>query len=192
MNPNHTARLPTLCLITGPFDGPADFHHRLERTLLDGPKLVQVKCKGLTEADCIEVTARARALCTAFGAPLVLAASPEVLRHTEADGLHLSSDRLAGLDQRPLAADKLLSVSCHTADDLQRAEALGADVLLLSPIKPTSSHPDLPGLGWAGFGEMIAGLRAPAYGLGGVSPEDLGEALNAGGQGIACTRGLWS
>ena len=45
--------------------------------------------------------------------------------------------------------------------ELRRAEELGCDFALLSPVLPTLSHPGAPHLGWEGFATIAAGLIHP-------------------------------
>ena len=183
---------PAHFMITGKFSDQTDFRDKLERALEASPKVVQLRCKGVSDSEYLELARIAETVCRRHRAPLLLATTAEIFNRTDADGLHLSSDRLNGLSQRPVADHKLLSVSCHTTADLALADSLGADILLLSPVKPTSSHPELPGLGWERFREMTAGLNQPVYGLGGMQPVDVYDAQAAGTQGIAATKGFWS
>lgn len=186
-----SSTLPARYMITGKFADHVDFQNKLERSLNAGPKVVQLRCKGMRDSEYLEIVRLAEPICRRHGAPLLLATKKELFKQTNAGGLHLSSDRLGCLSQRPITTDKLLSVSCHTEADLLLANSLGADILLLSPVKPTSSHPDLPGLGWERFREMTAGLKQPVYGLGGMRPEDVDDAQAAGARGIAATNGFW-
>jgi 8-oxo-dGTP diphosphatase len=183
--------LPQLYMVTGQFAAAADFRDILERSLERGPKLVQLRAKGADAATYLDLAQRAAAVCRRFEVPLLLATTPELFARGDADGLHLSSDQLGTLDARPVAPDQLLSVSCHTRDDLERGAALDADILLLSPIKPTASHPELAALGWDGFRGLSSGLTQAIYGFGGLGIVDLDDAVAAGAAGIAATRGLW-
>jgi len=178
-------------MITGKFADHADFQARLEQALKAGPKVVQLRCKGMDDAEYREVVHLAEVICHRFEAPLLLATTVDLFAETDADGLHLSSHQLGDFNERPIAADRMLSVSCHNKADLELADRLGADILLLSPVKPTTSHPDLPGIGWNHFREMTEKLEQPVYGLGGMQPEDMVAAQAAGAQGIAATAGYW-
>ena len=183
--------LPPHYMITGKFADHEDFQGKLEQALKAGPKVVQLRCKGMADAGYLEVARLAEVICRRFEAPLLLATTVDLFAQTDADGLHLSSNRLGDFSERPIAADKMLSVSCHTKADLELADRLGADILLLSPVKPTTSHPDLPAIGWNHFREMTERLEQPVYGLGGMQPEDVDAAQAAGAQGIAATTGYW-
>ena len=178
-------------MITGKFADHEDFQDKLEQALKAGLKVVQLRCKGMADAEYLEVVRLAEVICHRFKSPLLLATTADIFAQTDADGFHLSSNRLGDFSERPVAADKILSVSCHTRADLELADRLGADILLLSPVKPTTSHPDLPGIGWDHFREMTEKLEQPVYGLGGMQPEDVSAAQAAGAQGIAATSGYW-
>jgi 8-oxo-dGTP diphosphatase len=108
-----------------------------------------------------------------------------------ADGVHLNGRRLASTGRRPLPADRLVAASCHGAADLRRAEGIGADFAVLSPVLPTASHPGATTLGWEGFAELADAARIPVYALGGMHPGLMDRAWGCGAQGIAGIRGLW-
>ena len=46
-------------------------------------------------------------------------------------------------------------------------------------------------MGWEAFARAVEGLPLPVYAIGGMTPADLGDAWNAGAQGIGAIRGLW-
>lgn len=111
--------------------------------------------------------------------------------HLGADGLHLNRRSLNTLCERPLSSRHLLGVSCHDLEEIERANQLGADFALISPIKSTQSHVDVPGLGWEAFERMCDRARMPAFALGGMKPQDIPRAQSCGGQGVAAIRSLW-
>ena len=93
-------------------------------------------------------------------------------------------------DKRPMSTNLLLSASCHKLEEMQQAEKLGADIILISPVKTTLSHPELKGIGWQKFKQMIKQAKCPVYALGGMKVTDLDDALAAGAQGVAVSS-LW-
>ena len=112
---------------------------------------------------------------------------------TEAlDGYHLTSDVLMNLSERPDADGKLLSASCHSIEQIEKANYLGLDYIFLSPVKQTSTHPDVAPLGWPKFSEWAGLAGMPVYALGGMQEDDICEAKARGGQGVAAITGLWN
>lgn len=185
-------RLPSLYLITG--DDPADaegFAARLARALDAGIGLIQLRAHGLSDDDYRRLARRLLPLCEQAGARLLLNRAPAVVQDLCVHGLHLGSGWLRRVRERPCPASQLVGASCHSAEELRLAAALGLDYALLSPVEATRSHPGATPLGWSGFAECVASAQLPVYALGGLGPEHLQQCLAHGGQGIAAIRGLW-
>lgn len=184
-------RLPPLYLITGedPRE-PAAFLARLERALAAGVRLVQLRAHGLAPTEFARLAEQCFALCDAARARLLLNADPDQARGLAGDGLHLTSARLWAINARPVGFDRV-GASCHGAEDLARAAALGLDYALLSPVQATASHPHAVPLGWKAFAALADTAALPVYALGGLTPADLDQAITHGAQGIATIRGLW-
>ena len=185
-------QLPSAYLITPePGDDHATFLAQLQRRLDDGIRLVQFRAKGLDDAAYRTLAAQVIAQCQRSGARVLLNADIELAVQLGADGVQLSSQRLQQAGERTLPGKLLLGASCHTAEELAHAHNIGADFALLSPVKPTASHPDAPALGWKTFAEQVMNCAMPVYALGGMTPADLDDAIAQGAQGIAAIRALW-
>ena len=120
--------------------------------------------------------------------------SPLEFEHWQAHGaggLHLNSHQLMQLNTRPVAANLLLGASCHNQAELQQAAQIGVDYALLSPVLPTSSHPDAELLGWDRFARLVETVNFPVYALGGMSDAHLSQAQAMGAQGIAAISAWW-
>lgn len=109
---------------------------------------------------------------------------------SRADGVHLRSDDLLRLDVRP-TVDWCIA-SCHDAEDIAHASALGLDAAVLGPVLPTASHPDATPIGWEGFRSLSRETAIPVYALGGLRATDLETARASGAQGVAMIRSAWS
>ena len=83
-------------------------------------------------------------------------------------GVHLRGGRWPGVIRRPGA----LTSSAHSATDLRRARAAGADLVFLSPAFSTATHPGASGLGplrWSALARSTRHGGGPAIAaLGGV------------------------
>lgn len=115
---------------------------------------------------------------------LLINADIELARELEV-GVHLRAAQLHELRERPLPATQWVGASCHDADELERAAAIGADFATLSPVRATASHPNAKPLGWERFAQLVHEARLPVYALGGIGPDDLERARAAGAQGVA-------
>lgn len=184
--------LPDRYLITGAHPGnTADFLARLDRSLERGMKLVRLRVPTLDDEAYRALARRVIARCRHAGATCLLDRDVHMVAELGAGGLHVPSARLAQLAARPLPDDLWFAASCHDAAELRHAVRLGADFAVLSPVRPTASHPGATGLGWNTFRDLVEAVNLPVYALGGLGPEDLDSAWGHGAQGVAAIRGLW-
>ena len=187
--------LPDRYLITGCFSGPADFEQRLAAALENGIELVQLRLThdwlaASSEAQASEIIELCSRLCTGKGARLMFNVPAQLALPSSEAGLHLNSRRLMNTSSRPGNA-ALVSASCHNRQELERAQTVGVDFAVLSPVKTTGSHPQAKALGWEAFHALVDEINLPVYALGGLSPDDLQRSWKSGGQGIAAISALW-
>jgi 8-oxo-dGTP diphosphatase len=152
-------------------------------------QLVQLREKNLARAELRALALQMLPLMKRYGARLLLNADIELAREVGADGVHLNAAQLASLQQRP--ALSWCAASCHNAEELQRAQELGCDFAVLSPVLPTLSHPGEPTLGWEKFAEITRGSAIPVYALGGMTPASMARGWQHGAHGIALLRQAW-
>lgn len=183
--------LPETYLITGKYDGESDFIDKLQHALEQGVRLVQFRAKDMDPKAFVRLATIATQTCHANNARILINAAPELVQEVGADGVHLTSTRLLTLSARPLSADQLVAASVHNEQQLEQANKLGVDFSVISPILPTSSHPDAQPLGWDGFQQLTEQANHPAYALGGMQRQDIITVWQYGGQGVAAIRSLW-
>ena len=161
---------------------------RVDKGLAGGLRLIQVRDKELPGearqrlAQGVVALARRHA-----GACVLINDDAELAQAVGADGVHLSSRELMRCAQRPRFAR--VAASCHTAEELAHAAAIGADFALLSPVLPTATHPEATGIGWEEFARRVENSSLPVYALGGMHPDLLETARRNGAHGIAMLRG---
>ncbi|MDR2876133.1 MAG: Nudix family hydrolase [Methylobacillus sp.] len=169
--------------------GHARFFAALRQTLMRGTRLIQVREKQLSAEEQQNFCAEVIALARPHGARVLLNGEVDTARRIGADGVHFSAAQLAALSERP--REMLCAASCHTTEELARAEKLACDFVVLSPVMPTQSHPDAAPLGWENFRNMRADYPLPVYALGGMNAESLETAWRNGAHGIAMQRAIW-
>ncbi|HXU93785.1 MAG TPA: Nudix family hydrolase [Gallionella sp.] len=182
--------LPTLYAISNAAElGIDEFLRRLERALGSGLRLVQLREKNLSHGALRELVRRVVEMAHAHRAKVLLNGDVALAQEVGADGVQLTAKQLTELRERP--AVEWCAASCHNAEELHRAEALGCDFALLSPVLPTRSHPGAPHLGWDNFAAISAGSSIPVYALGGLTYGDMQCAWRHGAHGIALLRQAW-
>ena len=182
--------LPDLYAISNAAElGEAEFMKRLDAALQNGLRLVQLREKNYSRDDLRVLALKMLPLLRRHDARLIINADIELCREIGADGVQLTGTQLAGLSARPDV--EWCAASCHNAEELRRAEALGCDFALLSPVQATQSHPGAPHLGWESFAAIAAGSSIPVYALGGLTHADMQAAWRHGAHGISLLRQAW-
>lgn len=185
-------RLPERYLIATPDSAdPKCFRQRLAGALAGGIRLLQFRPLGLSRGAALSLLALCRELCAPCQARVLVSSRllPWLPPGAQPD-IHLTARDLLALERRPPGAS-WVSASCHDREELLRAQRLGLDFVVLSPVRATASHPGAAPIGWRQFAAWVAESRIPVYamgGVGGLSPE---VAWGFGAQGIAGIRGLW-
>ena len=189
----------------------------IRRAAAAGVDYIQLREKDLSVRE-LELVAR-EALHAIRGegqARLLINHRTDVALAVGADGVHLTGDDIAASDARALAARRhpgrafLVAVSCHSAEDVRRAEAHGADFAVLAPIFEKAGAEKTgagKGTGQKGIGleelqraarpELISSAKIeagelrggfPVFALGGVTHERTAACAAAGAAGIAGIR----
>ena len=118
---------------------------------------------------------------------LLINSRSDVALAAGADGVHLRSDDISAADARTIWVQRrpIVAVSCHTTEEVRRAEAEGADFAVFGPVFEkvgTSLSVGLEALRAACLGRM------PVMAIGGITRENARACLEAGAAGIAAIR----
>lgn len=170
------------------------------RWAAEGVAYVQLREKQLDAGELVRV---ARAMVEVFrgeGArtKLLVNGRADVAVAAGADGVHLTSrpgELTAEQVRRVFAAagagEPVVSVSCHTLEDVRRAVDGGADLVLFGPVfeKRVAGTVVVAGLGMEALREAceVAG-RTPVLALGGVTEGNAAGCVEAGAAGVAGIR----
>ena len=128
------------------------------------------------------LAAQLKSVCAARGVRLLIGADMALAERLGADGVHCPRWFSAA---RPIPQGMIVTASAHDVAELRRAEAMGADLALLSPAFPTSSHEGEEGLGPAAFRRLAAASPVPVLALGGVDETNAGRLAGANVAGLA-------
>lgn len=179
-------RLPRTLCITRPDTTVEQLKAAVMR---EQPAMVVLRVPGLEGGDYLDLAREAEVICKTRGALLLVhgnAGLAETLPGVA--GVHLPWSEARELSERPLAENLWLGVSCHDRAQIEQAQVIGADYVTLGPLAETPTHPGGEWLGWDAFQALVDTAELPVYALGGVSGNDLPEAMTHGAQGIAGIR----
>lgn len=174
--------------VLDPFYMIVDSADWIERLLPCGVRLAQLRVKDAPD-DILRVEiGRAKTLCAAAGAQLVVNDYWREAIDAGCDFVHLGQSDLDGADISAIRrAGIRFGVSTHDEAELDRALASRPDYIALGPIYPTilKKMPFAP-QGLARIAEWKARIGAlPLVGIGGVTLDRAADVLNAGADSAA-------
>jgi thiamine-phosphate pyrophosphorylase len=105
----------------------------------------------------------------------------------DADGVHLGQGDLPlDLARKVMGRDKIIGISTHNPDQVQKATAGKPDYLGFGPIfTPGSKQDHDPVVGIDGLCAIRALTKLPIFAIGGITRDHVGEVMKAGANGIA-------
>ena len=175
------------------------------RWVAEGIDFIQLREKDLPAADIAVLAREILQTIAAKASPtkLLINSRPDIALATGAHGVHLTAhpDELTSAQVRSLydSANRpapIITISCHSLEEVHRAHLNQADAILFAPVfekiafeKIIAGETITPGQGIDRLrAACLAASPIPVYALGGVTLEKAAACLDAGAAGIAGIR----
>lgn len=180
-----------LCYITDRHGlAPLPLRSHLQTAVRAGVDLIQLREKDLACRELLSLAKDAVGISRESNTRIVVNDRLDIALAAGAQGVHLGGQSVPPeAVRRHVDKEFLVGVSCHSMQDARKAEAGGADYILLGPIFDTpSKRPYGPPLGLDKLTEVTRGIKIPVLALGGITVERVRPCLEAGATGIAGIR----
>jgi thiamine-phosphate pyrophosphorylase len=154
--------------------------------LKGGVRAVQLREKDLKTRDLLRLAYEMRQITMKYDARLFINDRVDIAIAVDADGVQLTQKSIPPFAVRKLQSRLIIGVSTHNLEEAVRAEKGGADFITLGPVYPTPSKLKYgPPIGLDTLREVAAHVRVPVFAIGGISLDNMGEAMAAGAKGVA-------
>lgn len=175
----------------------ADFRIRLEALLAAGLPAVLVRSReALTAAELLQLLIDVREQCRRHGAELWVGDRADLALAAGADGVQLPAGGLSIPGARAAAPGLKIGRSVHTPGEAVAATLMGVDHLVVGTLFESASH-----AGEASGPTLVTAIRRavrearapvpPLLAIGGLTPERVEQAVEAGADGVVAIRALW-
>lgn len=160
----------------------------LEKRLAELAKLglrnVILREKDLNEEEYI---ALARKILSISEIELTVHNFPNAARRLSISRIHLP---LSMLTEELCREFKTVGASVHSVEEAQKAERLGASYIIAGHIFATDCKRNLAPRGLDFLNSVCQAVKIPVYAIGGITPHNLRDVLNAGAVGACVMSGL--
>jgi thiamine-phosphate pyrophosphorylase len=175
------SRLPLLDAVGAAIEGGADVVQLREKTMEDG--------------EFQELADDLRLVCAAADVLFVVNDRPIAARLVGADGVHVGQDDVSVAEARRVAGPGVLvGVSTHDAAELAAALADGADYVGVGSVFATATKgrgvPVSGPVALAPLARRAEAAGVPAFAIGGITPENVREVVDAGFRRVAVCAGI--
>jgi thiamine-phosphate pyrophosphorylase len=166
--------------------GGRDLDAILAAVLSGGAEMIQLREKTWPSGTLFPEAQRLRARCRAAGVPFIVNDRVDLALAVDADGVHLGQDDLPpGAARLLLKPGMILGLSTHSVEQAKVAQAAGADYIAVGSMFPTATKPEFQLVGPPLARQVRPVVQVPLIGIGGITPDNVGDVIAAGVDGVA-------
>ena len=156
-----------------------------------GTDVLQLRDKRLTDRELISRARRLRELARGSKTLVIINDRPDIARIVDADGVHVGQEELSVKDARTIVGPRaLVGVSTHSIEQARSAVVDGANYIGVGPTFPSSTKDFESFAGLELVRSVAAEIRLPAFAIGGITLENVGEVLAAGISRVAVSAAI--
>jgi thiamine-phosphate pyrophosphorylase len=159
-----------------------------------GATLVQIREKHAPPLQFYEQAKAAMAVARERGVQIIINDRVDIALAVGADGVHLGQDDLPPEAARRLLGDNaVIGYSTHSLSQALEVTKLPVDYIAIGPIFQTSTKENpSPVVGLEGLRVVREAIgKLPLVAIGGITPANIEEVIEAGADAVAMIRGLW-
>jgi len=158
-----------------------------EEVLSAGVKIIQYRDKINNQDDRYMIAQSLRKLTNDYKSTLIINDDVQLAKSIEADGVHLGKDDASIISTRKILGDKkVIGASCYNKfENAHAAIKSSADYIAFGSFFPSPTKPDAPRAERALITKAKQQYSTPVCAIGGITPLNASELLDAGADMIA-------
>lgn len=157
-----------------------------QAVLAGGADCLQLREKGKSDAELLELAGQIARLCHEAGALFIMNDRPDLAVLAGADGVHLGQDDLSvGQARRVMAAHMVAGKSTHNQVEFQNAAQECPDYLAVGSIFGSPTKPQVACVGPEFIRQARSVWQGPLIAIGGVTADNARQAIQVGASGVA-------
>ena len=162
-----------------------------EQMIEGGVDLIQLRGKGKTIDQLVDLAAGLHAITSRSSIPLIVNDHAEIAGRVPVEGVHVGQDDdPIEVARRKAGRTLLVGKSTHSVEQARAAFGEGADYIGFGPIFATPTKPDYVPIGLSGIKQVHAEVNLPTFCIGGIKIDNLKDVIAAGARRIAIVSGL--
>lgn len=167
-----------------------DFLDQLRRIAKAEPRYVILREKDMKEEEYRELAVKAAEIFRGSETVLILHFFYKIAAEIGCRAVHLPLHMLRALSDEEKSAFDLIGASCHSVEDAQEAENLGADYITAGHVFATDCKKGLPPRGIEFLRSVCDSVSIPVYAIGGISPDNIDLVRQCGAAGACVMSGF--
>jgi thiamine-phosphate pyrophosphorylase len=162
-----------------------------EAMIKGGADLIQLRGKGQSIDELVELAEELHELTARSGTPLIVNDHAEVASKVPVAGVHVGQDD-DSIEVARCKAGRAVAVgkSTHSLAQARAAQREGADYIGFGPIFATPTKPDYEPIGLQDIKQAHRDVNLPIFCIGGINLDNLEEVIAAGARRVAIVSGL--
>ena len=164
----------------------------IEAALRGGATMIQLRAKGLSDADYLALARRVKRVTDAYHVPLIINDRADIAVRIDAAGAHLGpSDGDLRAARALLGPDRILGATARTVEQAQAAQAAGAAYLGSGAAFSTRTKADAIHMPLELLREICGSVRIPVVAIGGIDRTNIAKLKGCGMAGFAVVSGIF-
>ncbi len=167
----------------------SDFLEQINKIAAAKPRFIILREKDLEERAYTHLAEQVQEICQKHKVPLICNSFYRAAREINAEGIHLPLT--IALEKRgAYGSFNYFGISVHSTEEAILAQELGANYITYGHIFATDCKKDLPPRGISALKQVCSAVSIPVYAIGGITPQNATQAINAGAKGICLMSSL--